>query len=63
MVIKEYIINTDRVSLEDGIKIKKEIFLRQHPDIRKDIEVKELIQIEIVDHKENEKIIQFKIHE
>lgn len=63
MVIKEYIIHTDKVSLEDGIIIKKEIFLRQHPDIRKDIEVKELIQIEIVDHKENEKIIQFKIHD
>lgn len=63
MVIKEYRINTDKVSLEDGIKIKKEIFFRQYPDIKKDLGVKEVMTIEIVDHKENQKIIQFKINE
>lgn len=63
MVIKEYIIHTDKVSLEDGIKIKKEIFFREFPDIRNDLGVKEIMTIEIVDHTKNKKIIQFKINE
>jgi hypothetical protein len=63
MVIKEYTIHTDKVSLEDGIKIKKEIFFRQFPDIKKDLGVKEVMTIKIIDHKKNQKIIQFKIDE
>ncbi|MGO1819347.1 MAG: hypothetical protein ACTH0S_06650 [Senegalia sp. (in: firmicutes)] len=63
MVIAEYIIDEDKVSLEDGIKIKKEIFFRQFPEIKKDKGVKELLTIEIVKHNKNKKIIQFKIDE
>lgn len=61
MVIKEYIINLDKINIDDAIKVKKEIFLRQNPDIRNDLEVKSLISVKILDHRENKKIIQFSI--
>jgi hypothetical protein len=63
MVIKEYIINTDKISIEDAIKVKKEVFLRQNPDIKNDLEVKSLISITVLNHRANKKIIQFNINE
>ena len=63
MVIKEYLIQTDKIALEDAIKIKKEVFFRQHPDIKKDKDFKELMTIEVINHTKDRKIIQFRIDE
>lgn len=62
MVIKEYILNTDRLNIKDAITIKKEIFFRQHPDIKNDKDFKELMTIKVIDQ-DNKKILQFSINE